>query len=393
MVMQPTLKREDVSLEQRDFVASPRTTNGDGFRLYPPDFELGDGGQVHPGVSTSVSPEIVELQESATPVRGALVVSTSEGETRAEMFIQSVSLEGGGRASRFFDEGSVLEFNFLTTPDNQGAINISTHYSQKPLDVALDGALFFDSLTRTPGLLYFEVYEPEFHRFPVAELPLPIPEAFVNQHRDRLRLLEALHEVWRETGIEIRYPADTEDYVGLSNLNHVLKAIRSGWVAEWVSSFNTPMARSEARTILEELSQNGEIFRAFGFEVPNESYQVFDKKIDLGQSRRYLASARLATTLEEIEDWLSREPETTDFLDLMWEPTDDLPVHVFYFQWPRTSAESVKRVLKDFENVYGYSSNRFRRAWETNEAWAQEIEDAKEWFSLIQALHELTQDD
>lgn len=392
MVMQSTLKREHVSLEQRDFVASPRTSNGDRFRLYPPDFELGNRGQGSSDLSTSIPPEVAALQESTTPVRGALVVSTGEGEARSEMLIQSVPLERGGMASRFFDESGVLEFNFLVLMGDQGTINISTHYSQKPLDVALKGALFFDSLTSTPGMLYFEIYEPEFHRFPVAELPLPIPEAFVDQHRDRLRLLEALHEVWRETGVEIRYPEGTDDDAGLSNLNHVLKAIRSGWVPEWVSSFNTSMANSEVQTILEELRRNGEVFRAFGFEVPNESYRIFDKHVDLGPSRRYLASARLATTLEEIERWSSYERAATDHLNLTWEPTDDLPIHVFYLEWPGTSEDSVRRALTEFENVYGHSSDRFRRAWEVGEAWAQELEDGKEWFSLIQALDELTQE-
>ena len=392
MVMQPTLKREDVSLEQRAFKALPRTTNGDGFRLYPPDFELGNEDQGRSGVSTPIPPQIVELQKSTIPGRGALVVSTSEGEIRAEMLIQSVTLEGAGMASRFFDEGGVLEFNFLVVPGDQGTMNISTHYSQKPLDVAVGGALFFDSLTHAPGVLYFEIYEPEFHRFPVAELPLPIPEAFVDQHRDRLQVLEALHEVWRETEVEIRYPADTEDVVGLSNLNHVLKAIRSGWVPEWVSNFNTPMVRSEVQTILEELSRNGEVLRAFYFEVPNESYRIFGKQVDLGPSRRYLASARLAVSRAEMERWFSREPETNDFLDLTWEPTDDLPVHVFYFEWPRASEDSVRRALQEFESVYGYSSYRFSQAWEAGESWAQEIEDGKEWFSLIQALDELTQE-
>ena len=96
----------------------------------------------------------------------------------------------------------------------------------------MERALFFDSLTRAPGILYFEIHEPEFLRFPVVELPLPIPESFIDQRRDRVQLLEALHEVWRETGVEIRYPADMEDDAGLSNLNHVLKAMRSGWVPE-----------------------------------------------------------------------------------------------------------------------------------------------------------------
>jgi hypothetical protein len=333
------------------------------------------------------------LQESATPVRGALVVSTSEGETRAEILIQFAPLEGGGMASRFFDEDGVLEFDFLVMPGNEGTININTHYSQKPLDVALEGALFFDSLTRAPGLLYFEVHEPEFHRFPVAELPLPLPEVFVDRHRDRLRVLEALHEVRRETGVEVRYPSETEDDVGLSNLNHVLKAIRSGWVPEWVSNFTTPMPRSGVQTFLEELRQNGEVLRAFGFDVPNESYRVFDKQIDLGPSRRYLASARLTTPPEEIEGRLSREPATGGSFDLTWEPTDDLPVHVFYLEWPRTSTESVRRGLKDFEDVYGYGSDRFGLAWEAGETWAREIEDGKEWFALIQALKELTQED
>lgn len=392
MVMQSTLKREELSLEQRDFVASPRATNGDGFRLYPPDFRLGDEGQERPGVSAYISPEIIELQESAIPVRGALVVSTSEGETRGEMLIQAVPLEGGGMASRFFDEDGVLEFNFLVLPGDQGTININTHYSQKSLDMALEGALFFDSLTRKPGRLYFEVYEPEFHRFPVAELPLPIPEAFVDQHRDRLRLLEALHEIQRETDVEIRYPSETEDDIGLSNLNHVLKAIRSGWVPEWVSSINTPMPVSETQTFLEELRRNGEVLRAFAFDVPNESYRVFDKQIDLGPSRRYLAGARLATTLEEIEGRYSRKSALGDPIELTWEPTNDFPIHVLYLEWPRTSTESVKRALKDFEDAHGYSSNRFGQAWEAGEAWAREIEDGKEWFSLIQALNELTQE-
>lgn len=394
MVMQSALKREDVSLEQRDFVASPRTTDGDGFRLYPPDFDLGSGVRERSGVAASIPPELVELQKSTVPVRGALVVSTGEGETRSEMLIQSVSLEGGGMAARFFDEGGVLEFNFLVLPGDQGTINVTTHYSRKPLDAALRGALFFDSLTRTPGMLYFEIYEPEFHRFPVAELPLPIPETFAVQHGDRLRLLEALHEIWQETGVEIRYPEDTEDSdVALSNLNHVLKAIRSGWVPEWVSSFKTPMAGPDVRTILEELRRNGEVLRAFGFEVPNESYRIFNKSVDLGPSRRYLASARLATALDEIESWSSREPPSNEFLDLIWEPTDDLPVHVFYFEWPRTSEGSVRRALKDFENAYEYDSGRFGRAWEAGEAWAKEIEDGKEWFSLIRALDELTRED
>lgn len=390
--MRSALKTEELSLEQRDFVASPRAMNGDGYRLYPPDFTLGEQGEEHPGVPASIPTEIIALQKSATPVRGALVVSTSEGETRAEMLIQSVTV-GGGMASRFFDENGVLEFNFLVVPGDQGTININTHYSQTPLDISLQGALFFDSLTRKPGLLYFEVYEPEFHRFPVAELPLPIPETLVDQHRDRLRLLEALHEVWRETGVEIKYPSETEDDTRLSNLNHVLKAIRSGWTPEWVSNFHTGMPSSEVRAILKELRQNDEVLRAFGFDVPNESYQVFDKQIELGPSRRYLASARLATSREGIEDWLSHEPATDDTLELTWEPTDDLPVHVFYLEWPKTSIESVKRFLKDFEDIYGYSSDRFRQAWEAGEAWTQEIEDGKEWFSLVQALDELTQED
>lgn len=391
--MQSPLKTEEVSLEQRDFVASQRATNGDGFRLYPPDFTLNDEGRERSVISGSVPPEAIELQRSSTPVRGALVVSTSEGETRAEMLVQFAPLEGGGMASRFFDEDGVLEFDFLVVPGDQGTINLDTHYSGKPLNVALERALFFDSLTRTPGTLYVQVYEPQFHGFPIAELPLPIPEAVVDRHRDRLRVLEALHEVWRETGVEIRYPSETDDDVGLSNLNHVLKAVRSGWVPEWVSNFHTPMPRSEAQAFLEELKQNGEVLRAFGFDVPNESYRVFDKQIDLGPSRRYLASARLVTLREELEGWLSREPATDGPLDLTWEPTDDLPVHVFYLEWPRTSTESVRRALKDFEDAYGYSSDRFGQAWEAGEAWAREIEDGKEWFSLIQALNELTQED
>jgi hypothetical protein len=93
------------------------------------------------------------------------------------------------------------------------------------------------------------------------------PEREIAAHQDRLRFLRALHEIWTETGVEVRYPANTNDREGLENLNLVLEAIRDGWVAQRVSDFRTGMPVSEVRELHDELRSRGVVLRAFMLEI------------------------------------------------------------------------------------------------------------------------------
>jgi hypothetical protein len=216
-----------------------------------------------------------------------------------------------------------------------------------------------------------------------------MPEPKRQAHRDRLRVLEALHEILLATGVEISYPEDSEDEEdSLDNLNFVLKAIRGGWVVSSVEGFSTHVAAEEVRLLLEELRRNGEVDRAFLFELPEEAYDVFGKVVNLGPSRRYLAAARLVTTRQEMESWLGTSPAGGAHLDLSWKPVDDMPLHVFFEDWPKTSLGSVERDIREFEAVYGVGSERFRQGRERGEAWIEEIEDANRWFALLQAREE-----
>jgi hypothetical protein len=90
-----------------------------------------------------------------------------------------------------------------------------------------------------------------------------------------------------------------------------------------------------------------------------------------------------------MELWLNENPESQAGFTLTWEPMDDTPMHVFFEDWPKASLETVERDIREFEAIYGVSSEIFKRAWEQGEAWIEEIQDGSNWFSLIQAREEL----
>ncbi len=172
----------------------------------------------------------------------------------------------------------------------------------------------------------------------------------------------------------------------------MLAAIRGGWVVQQVASFSAHLPTTEVRALLDELRAKGEILRAFAFDLPDEMYEVFSKEVSLGPSRRYLAAARLVATEEELEAWLSKESDGSGALELRWEPVDGAPMRVFFDEWPRPSIRSISREIREFEVVYGVSSERFGQAWKECESWAREAPDDKRWFSLIQAREEIAQE-
>jgi len=164
-------------------------------------------------------------------------------------------------------------------------------------------------------------------------------------------------------------------------------------VALTVSSLDLHVPEAQARSLLEELQTSSQVSRAFYLEVPNESYLVFGKEVDLGPSDRYLAAARLATTREEIEEQLSATGNSVGAVSLTWEPIDGAPVHVFFDQWPTgSSPDAIRQELREYEAIYGVRSQHFKQAWERREPWTLEVQDASRWFSLIEADEELAEE-
>ncbi len=379
MMVSSTLKRQEVKARQEDFQGLPLASNGESRQVSPGAFSVGEDA---PPPESEVTPI----------VPGALVVAGNAGEQRLAMNVQMEQLDNGSVRARFADGAATISFTFHALVNNLGNVNINTQYTGKPLQAALLSARFLELLATMPGYLFAESYEPIFNRFLVQELPIAVPEAKLREHRNRLSLLEELYEVWIDTDIEIRYPSQTDDAEGLNNLHFVREAVRGGWIAQPIAAFDTVMTESYVRVINEELEQDGVVQRAFVFDVPDESYKVFDTMVSLGPSRRYLSGAELVSSRKEIEDWLKENSDSENTLTLKWKPLNDFPMHVFFEDWPKSSLASVQRELGEFEVVYDVKSERFKQAWEQREPWTRAIQDASRWFSLIQASEELTED-
>ncbi len=386
MDTQTTLRQEEVSSSQADFIGVFAAPNGVGTRLLPGEEHLAEKTSPFVGPPlASISGE--QTTEETVEVEGELVVSVRDA--RLPVTCRGESSPAGGQIVSYFDRAETL---LLRTASDAEELNIVLRYTGKPLDAALESARFLDDLMGTPGRLAFEVplAAGAAFRFEIGDLPLPVPGPFLEAHRNRLEVLEALHEILLATGVEIRYPEDTEDdQEGLGNLNFVRKAIRGGWVASSVDGFTTHLAPAEVRVLAEELARYGEVGRAFLFDLPEEAYDVFGTTVNLGPSRRYLAAARLLTGREEMERWLGDGPGSEERLDLSWEPADGVHMHVFFGEWPKTSLGSVHRELREFEVVYGVGSERFRQGRERGEAWVRDIQDANRWFALLEARAEL----
>lgn len=399
MCAQLALKEERLPSRQGDFHGSLFSLNGDGVQLLSGEYSREEPipSEVRDALEAEfvgVAQDDVGEEQTITPVviAGALVVSMGVGEIKYPMIAHAERSPDGTVTITFYDQAEALRLQIV---GDTGTLNVKTQYTDKPLVTALSSARFFEVLATTPGLLSFEVNEVVGggetipHRIEVADLPFHVPEPELEDYRNRLQLLEGLYDIWLNTGIEIRYPANTDDEEGLQNYNFVLKAVRGGWVALSMASFDIHMPVDQAPILLNELRAEGQVSRVFYFEVPNESYRVFDKEVNLGPSSRYLAGARLATTEEELKDQLSTKGDSEATLDLTWVPIGDRLMHVFFDQWPRLSVDSIGQDLLEYEAIYRVSSQRFKQAWEQREPWAREFPDGSRWFSLIQAYEEL----
>lgn len=396
MCAQTTLVEERHKSRQADFHGPVSSVNGDGVRLLSGEENV--SSELRTGVGMALTGAFVDgiSDQQTLPIvlEGAFVVSAGASEFKFPTIARIERTPDGGGTVNFHDYAETL----LLSPDSD-TLYVNTYYTEKPLPDALASARFFEVLSMTPGVLSFEAHgvvgEAELAppRIEVADLPLSVPDAWIEDHRNRIRLLEGLFDIWRNTGVEIRYPENTDDEEGLRNYNFVQGAVRGGWVALTVSSLDLHVPEAHARSLLEELQTSSQVSRAFYLEVPNESYLVFGKEVDLGPSDRYLAAARLATTREEIEEQLSATGNSVGAVSLTWEPIDGAPVHVLFDQWPTgSSPNAIRQELREYEAIYGVRSQHFKQAWERREPWTLEVQDASRWFSLIEADEELAEE-
>lgn len=388
MVTQATLKQEELPSRQADFRGVLTAPNGAGIRL-PPGEEHLAGEAPPPSRPTEV--QIPRERAGETVVlEGMLAASTSRGDVGLPVRnLVEIPAEGGFTLA-FADR---LETISLRIVPEEKTLNVEFRYVGKPLADALQSARFLDVLLDAPGRLAFESRLPVGERLELVDLPLAVPEHDRRAHHDRLEVLEALNEILLATGVEVRYPEDgADENGGLDALNFVLEAIRGGWVATSVDDFATGLGPEEVRDLLEELARDGEVGRAFLFDLPEESYDVFGTTVNLGPSRRYVAAATLATGREEMEAWLGSDLGDGARLDLLWEPAGGVPMHVFFEDWPKTTLGSIERELREFEAVYGVGTERFLRGRERGESWTREVQDAPRWAALVQAREELRDD-
>jgi hypothetical protein len=398
MCAQTAHTEERLQAQQEDFHGSYFSPNGDEVPLLSGDEQV--LSEVTGALATlSAGPIARHVDDDqltdAVVAEGVLIVVARYGEYRFPMIVRGERLPDGSATMRYYDHAGTL---LLERAGDSDTLNVRIQYTDKPLGAALESARFLEVVATTPGVLSLEMSAPVegrgivSERMEVADLPLAVPQSWLENHRNRVRLLEGLFDIWMNTGVEIRYPTNTEDDEGLRNYNFVQRALRGGWVTLSVASFDVHVPDAQARALLEELQAEGQISRTFYLEVPTESYLVFGKEVDLGPSRRYLAAARLKTTQEGIRAQLGDKGEGVGTVDLTWEPIGSLPMHVFFDQWPKSSVRSVDREIQEFEAAYGLSSEYFRQAWVEREPSVRSLPDGKRWLSLIQAREELRRD-
>jgi|SRR5215211_807404 len=337
-----------------------------------------------PELARRVVEEAILLAELMRPVRSRLTIEREGATASLDLRLHVDPGVAPGLRIETPDGAEGVEFVLDSRPDGRGTLRFDVHYAGLPLRRALSCARFLRALYWEEGTLFLTHLEPTEEKFELVNLPLPLDPAGKERTEDMVRLLEALDEVGRATGTEFVYPSEVDDE-DLRNLNHVLKAIRSGWIALPVTDFTTPMSPEGVRNILRVVSEEGEVLKALAMTAEWERVRVFDAWVDLGPSVRYVSGARLATQRLEMEDWLASNPESDASFNIRWVPVDDAWVHVFYNDWPKPSLGSIREDIRAFEEEYGRSSDEFRRAWEDGEEWARELEGGDVWITLLNA--------
>lgn len=326
---------------------------------------------------------------SRRPTRGRLAVEGEDALGPATLDLPLVVLPGedGTVRLRTPEDAPGVEVVLSAMPDGRVDFSLRARYAGLPVDVALRYARFVHALTGEEGALYLTP-EPRAEKLEILRLPLPLDpderRELEGEVEGRLRFLEALNEIANATGTEIVYPPELDEQ-DVGNVEYVLQAIRTGWVAVGIADFATPVSPQGVEALLEEVDREGELFRAFLQEGEAEVRKVLDTPVNLGPSRWYISAARLQTTRNEMEEWLASGPLTDDPFDVRWEPVDGALFNFFYPDWPKPSLERVRRQLKAFEDEYGMTSDEFRRAREEGEARARSLEDGEIWLSFLEA--------
>ena len=327
-----------------------------------------------------------QLTPQFVPVR-FIAQGTKRSATLALPLKMDLTPEGGF-SLRTPDEVQSVKVVLVGHPDGRASLSINVQYQGLPVHEALYYAHFLRALYREKGLLYLAGPGPEEDRIELFDLPLPVSPSDRGEIEDRLRFLEVLDEIGRATGTEFVYPSEVDDD-DRTNLNRVLKVIRSGWVALPVTDFTTPMDAEGVRNALDMVVKEGEEFQALALTASWERVEIFGSWVELGPSVRYVASAQLVTPRAEMEEWLASGPEGGTSFALRWVPADDTWVHAFYQEWPKPSLGAVREDIRAFEEEYGRDSDEFRRAWESGEEWAREVEGADVWMTLLDAERHL----
>lgn len=328
---------------------------------------------------------VVEEALSLTrPVRSRLSVESVSGSVSIDLPLRFDL--GAAPGFRLFTPEDLQGIAFVldALPDGRADINLNVRYAGLPVSKALSYARFLRALYGEEGTLYLTRLKPKELRLELLRLPLPLDPAKKDETEGVLRSFEALDEIGRATGAEFVYPAEVDDE-DLGNVNHVLKAVRSGWVALRVTDFTTPLNPEGVKNVLDMVAREGEVARAFAMTSEGELYKIFDTWVNLGPSTRYVSAARLQSSRDEIEEWLASEHDGDDSFEVRWAPEGDVMVHVFYHEWPKPSPDVARRNIETFEHEYGMSSEEFRRAWEKGEPKARGIEDGDIWISFLDA--------
>ena len=355
------------------------------------DLPTGQPAHLESALPPSLARRVVEEALSlARPVRCRLTVEGESSSISLDLPLKFDLEAAPGFRLHTLEDSPGVEFALDALPDGQANINFYVRYAGLPVGRALSYARFLRALYGKEGMLYLTRLEPEELRLELLELPLPLGPVKKDEAESMLRFLEALDEIGRASGTELVYPAEIEDE-DLSNVNHVLKAIRSGWVALRVTDFTTPLGPEGVKNVLDLVVQEGEVARAFAMTSQGELYKVFDTWVDLGPSTRYVSAARLQSSRTEMEEWLASEHNEDDSFEVRWVPEDNAMVHVFYHEWPKPSPDVARRNIEAFEAEYGMSSDEFRRAWEKGEPRARSIEDGDIWISFLDAQEALEQ--
>ena len=341
-------------------------------------------GPVH--LDSALPPEFARLvvERAISPVRSVPSKLTVEGKTRSVYLELALRLDDAASSFRLIsDEGESVKLVLESDADKGTSFKLDINYAGLPISKALTYARFFRALSWQEGSLFLSRAETSEERFKLAELPLPIDSSMEKAGEDKLRFLEALDEVTMATGAEFIHPSQIEDD-DLQALNHVLRAIRGGWIALSVTDFTTPMGPEGVQNVLHMVQEDG----ALGMDSSSERVRVFDTWVDLGPSRRYVSHVCL-TARSEMRKWLASGPKLDDTFDIRWEPIDEARVHVFYRDWPKPSLAAINEDIYAFEQEIGKSSDDFRRAWESGEAWARKVQDGDVWRTLLDAKHHI----